>query len=123
MRWARRAFHERALSYADIVSKAELAPAGANALFFLPFLMGERLGQHRNARAQFFGLAAGHGMQHLHRAVLEGVAFAATRHLKIMQTASGQKIDHVIASGGGSKTKLWLQIKASMYGLPIMVPR
>ena len=123
MRWARRAFHERTLSYAEIVSKAEQASAGADALFFLPFLMGERLGQHRNARAQFFGLAAGHGLQHLHRAVLEGVAFAAARHFKIMQSASGQRIDCVIASGGGSKTKLWLQIKASMYGVPIMVPR
>ncbi len=61
MRWARRAFHEKALSYADIVAKAAQAPAGADRLLFMPYLAGERFGEHRNARAQFFGLAAGHG--------------------------------------------------------------
>jgi xylulokinase len=72
MRWARRAFHERSLSYDDIVAKAAEAPAGSDGLFFLPYLTGERLGAHRNARAQFFGLGAAHGLPHLHRAVAEG---------------------------------------------------
>ncbi len=123
MRWARRAFHEKSLSYDEMTAKAAAAPAGADALFFLPFLMGERLGAYRNARAQFFGLGAGHGLEHLHRAVLEGVAFAGARHLHIMEHASGQKIERVIASGGGAKTSLWLKIKASIYGVPIVVPQ
>lgn len=122
VRWARRAFHDNALGYDDIVARAETAPAGADGLFFLPYLAGERLGRHRNARAQFFGLAAAHGLAHLHRAVLEGVAFAVTRHIRIMEQASGRKLDRVIASGGGAKTALWLKIKASAYGIPIMVP-
>ena len=123
MRWARRAFHEKSLSYDDIVNKASEAPAGSDGLFFLPYLVGERLGSHRNARAQFFGIGAGHGLAHLHRSVLEGVGFAAARHLRIMEHATGRKIDKVIASGGGAKTKLWLHIKASIYGIPIMVPK
>jgi xylulokinase len=123
MRWARRAFHERALGYEEIVAKAAEAPAGSDGLFFLPYLAGERLGEHRNARAQFFGLGAAHGLAHLHRSVMEGVAFAAARHLGIMQRATGQRIDRVIASGGGAKTELWLRIKASVYGVPVLVPR
>lgn len=123
MRWARRAFHEKSLSYEEITAKAAAAPAGSDGLFFLPFLMGERLGAFRNARAQFFGLGAGHGLEHLHRAVLEGVALAGARHLHIMQQASGQKIERVIASGGGAKAGLWLKIKASIYGVPIVVPK
>ncbi len=122
MRWARRAFHESALGYPEIVQKAAEAPAGADGLFFLPFLAGERLGSHRNARAQFFGLAAGHGLSHLHRAVMEGVAFAGARHLRIMENAAGQEAHGVIASGGAAKTDLWLEIKASIYGVPILVP-
>ncbi len=66
MRWARRAFHEGALGYEEIVARAAQAPAGSDALFFVPYLTGERLGAHRNARAQFFGLGAGHGSAHLH---------------------------------------------------------
>jgi xylulokinase len=123
MRWARRAFHENNVDYATIVSHAADAPPGAGALFFLPYLAGERLGQHRNARAQYFGLGAGHGLPHLHRAVMEGVAFAAARHLRIMEQATGRPIERVIASGGGSKTALWLKIKASIYGVPVIVPR
>jgi xylulokinase len=123
MRWARRAFHERSLDYPAIVEKAAMAPAGAGCLFFLPYLTGERFGKHRNSRAQFFGITAEHGLPHLHRAVMEGVAFAVTRHIRIMEQASGQRLERVIASGGGAKTPLWLKIKASAYNIPIVVPR
>ncbi|MFK0693016.1 FGGY-family carbohydrate kinase [Mesorhizobium sp. IMUNJ 23033] len=123
VRWARRAFHEKALGYDEIVAKAAEAPAGSERLFFLPYLMGERLGSHRNARAQFFGVTAGHGLAHLHRAILEGVAFAVRRHIRMMETNSGRKLERVIASGGGAKTPLWLKIKASAYGIPIAVPQ
>ncbi|MDY0873564.1 xylulokinase [Dongia rigui] len=122
MRWARRAFHEKALSYEEIVAKAETAPPGSERLFFLPYLTGERFGAHRNSRAQFFGITAEHGMGHLHRAVMEGVAFAVTRQMRIMEQASGRKLERVIASGGGAKTPLWLKIKASAYNIPILVP-
>jgi xylulokinase len=123
MRWTRRAFHEKALTYSDITARAASGPVGSNGLFFMPYLTGERLGAHRNARAQFFGLGAGHGLAHLHRAVLEGVAFAAARHLRIMEKAAGRALERVIASGGGAKTELWLKIKASVYGVPIVVPK
>ncbi|MBY3031736.1 pentose kinase [Rhizobium leguminosarum] len=122
MRWARRALHEGKESYDQLVARADAAPVGSDGLFFLPFLTGERLGAHRNARGQFFGLGAAHGLSHLNRSILEGVAFAGARHLKIMENASDQKIERVIASGGGAKTELWLRIKASIYGVPIVVP-
>ncbi|GLS20000.1 pentose kinase [Labrys miyagiensis] len=123
MRWARRAFHEKSLSYADIVAKAAEAPAGAEGLFFLPFLAGERLGAHRNARAQFFGIGAKHGLAHLHRATLEGVAFAVNRHIRVMEASTGQKLERVVASGGGARSEFWLKIKASAYNVSILVPR
>jgi xylulokinase len=122
MRWARRAFHDNEVSYERIVTRAAEAPAGSDGLFFLPYLSGERLGEHRNARAQFFGLSARHGLAHLHRAVMEGVAFAMTRHIRSMERASGMRLDRVVASGGGAKTQLWLQIKASVYDRPVVVP-
>ena len=123
MRWARRAFHEKQLGYSEIVEKAAQAPAGSERLFFVPYLAGERFGDHRNARAQFFGIAAAHGLAHMHRAVLEGVAFAVKRHINIMEDASGQKLERVIASGGGARAKLWMTIKASVYDIPIVVPQ
>ncbi|EYD74290.1 Xylulose kinase [Rubellimicrobium mesophilum DSM 19309] len=121
-RWARRAFHANDLDYAEIVALAESAPPGSDALFFLPYLTGERLGAHRNSRAQFFGLAAGHGLSHLHRAVLEGVGFAVNRHLRVMEEATGTRPEALVASGGGAKADLWLRIKAAIYGRPILIP-
>lgn len=121
-RWARRALHDGALGYDEIAARAAAARAGCGGLLFLPYLAGERLGAHRNRRAQFFGLGAAHGPGELHRAVLEGVAFAAARHLRIMEQAAGRRLERVIASGGGAKSPLWLRIKASAYGIPISVP-
>jgi xylulokinase len=123
MRWARRAFHDRALSYDEIVARAAQAPAGSDALLFMPFLTGERLGRHRNTRAQFFGLGAAHGMEHLHRAILEGIAMVMARHIRIMEHASGKQLERVIAAGGGARTELWLRIKASVFDIPILVPQ
>lgn len=122
MRWARRAFHDRQVSYEEIVARAAEAPAGSERLFFMPYLAGERLGEHRNARAQYFGIGAAHGLAHMHRSVLEGVAFAVKRHINILDRISGTPIERVIASGGGARTELWLRIKASVYGIPILVP-
>jgi xylulokinase len=122
MRWARRAFHEKQLSYSDIVARAEKAPPGSDRLFFVPYLAGERLGEHRNARAQYFGIGASHGLAHMHRAILEGVAFAVKRHINVLDAISGVPLERIIASGGGVKTKLWMRIKASVYNIPILVP-
>ena len=121
-RWARRTFHENTLSYTEIMEQANTAAAGSDALFFLPYLVGERLGSHRNSRAQFFGLSAGHGLAEMHRAVLEGVGFAVNHHLQIMERATGTRPETLIASGGGAKADLWLRIKAAIYNRPILIP-
>ncbi len=121
-RWARRAFHDNDLGYAQIMDMAAGAAPGADTLLFLPYLVGERLGAHRNSRAQFFGLAAGHGLAQMHRAVLEGVGFAVNRHLRVMERATGTRPEVLIASGGGAKADLWLRIKAAIYDRPILIP-
>lgn len=121
-RWARRAIAGGTEDYGQILNHAAQVPAGSEGLLFLPYLMGERLGAHRNSRAQFFGLTARHTAGHLHRAVLEGVAFAVNRHLSVMTTATGQRPERLVLSGGGAKADLWVQIKADIYNLPILIP-
>ncbi len=101
---------------------AEAAPAGANSLYFLPFLSGERLGAARNSRAQFFGLTASHGRADLHRAVLEGVAFSLARQFERIAGLGGRP-ERFVAAGGGGRSDLWLRVKASVYRTPILVPR
>ena len=119
VRWARRAFHGNARSYAEIAADAEAANPGADKLFFLPYLSGER--HHPGSRAQFFGLTAGHGLPELHRAVLEGVALAMRLRLDGLQGDAGRP-ERIVAASGGAKNALWLRIKASMFGVPYLVP-
>jgi xylulokinase len=122
VRWARRAFHENRRSYAEVDAAATQAEVGSNALFFLPYLAGERFGEQPNSRAQFFGLSSVHGLSDLHRSVLEGVAFSVRQTLGLLQGDHGRP-SRFVATGGGAKSELWLKIKASMYRTPFLVPR
>ncbi len=121
VRWARRAFHENARSYAEVTEDAARAEVGSQGLFFLPYLSGERFAAHPNSRAQFFGLTAGHRLPDLHRSVLEGVAFSVRRVLDL-RPAGKRRPERIVAASGGAKNALWLKIKASMYGVPYLVP-
>jgi xylulokinase len=121
MRWARMLFHDTERGYEEIISMAERVPAGSDQLLFLPYLNAERLARKANSRAQFFGLTSDHGVAHLHRAVMEGVGFASKRNIELMKVR-GYRFDRLVAAGGGAKSRLWLEIKASIYHCPILVP-
>jgi xylulokinase len=121
VRWARRLLDAPGTDFARITELAATSAAGAEGLVFLPYLNGERLGPHGNARAQFFGVTARHGKAHFYRAVMEGCAIASKRNIRVMQGA-GAAFERVVASGGGAKARLWLEIKANVYGLPVIVP-
>jgi xylulokinase len=121
-RWARRAFHpQEPHSYEQMMSLAGEVPAGADNLLFLPYLNGERLAYQPNSRAQFFGLTSRHTAAHLYRAVIEGVAFACKRNIELMKTR-GFRLDRIVTAAGGARTRLWLEIKASVYNTTILVP-
>ena len=121
IRWARRAFHENQRSYDEIDKLSIQAAAGSSSLFFLPYLNGERFSNAPNSRAQFFGLTSRHGLAELHRSILEGVAFSVRLRLDALQGSAGRP-ERFVASSGGAKSRLWLEIKASIYNTPYVVP-
>ena len=53
--------------------------------------------------------------------MLEGVAFAFRDCLEALK-AAGTRIERATAVGGGSKSRLWLKIIATVLGIPIDVP-
>ena len=122
IRWARRAFHENQRSYGEVDKAAIQATAGSSSLLFLPYLNGERFSNAPNSRAQFFGLTSRHGSAELHRSILEGVAFSVRLRLDELQGSAGRP-ERFVASSGGAKSRLWLEIKASMYNTPYVVPQ
>jgi xylulokinase len=122
LRWAHRTFHQQEpYGYEQMMSLAESVPAGADNLLFLPYLNGERLADQPNSRAQFFGLTSRHSAAHLYRAAMEGVAFATRKNIELMKSR-GYRLDRMVTAAGGARTRLWLEIKASIYNTTILVP-
>ena len=105
-------------SFADLVAEAEAWGPGAEGLLFAPYLAGERTPHaDPSARAAFTGLELRHDRGALVRAVLEGVAFGLRDSLELVEGLGGP-VDRARASGGGARG-LWLEIVASVLGLPI----
>ena len=92
---------------------------GADGLYFLPYLAGERT-PHMDPTAQalFFGLTLRHGRGELVRAVMEGVAFAALDAFRVLQEV-GADAERITLAGGGARSAVWRQIVADIFALPV----
>ncbi|MDR3514915.1 MAG: xylulokinase [Azospirillaceae bacterium] len=92
---------------------------GPGSVMFLPYLGGERT-PHNEARLRggFVGLGHASDRDALTRAVLEGVAFAFRDCLRVLADA-GTEIPRAWAVGGGSRSRLWLKIMASVLNRPL----
>lgn len=108
----------------DLISReAEKAPPGSDGLLFLPYLMGERTPHlDAQARGMWFGLTAAHARAHLIRSILEGVAFSLRDSLEIFKELE-IPVEEIRASGGGSRSFLWRQIQADIYGKELVTLR
>jgi xylulokinase len=95
-----------------------LQPEPARPLF-LPYLSGERT-PHNDpaARGVFFGLTHDNTRAELGRAVLEGVAFAFADGTEALRQG-GARIGRTAVIGGGSRSRLWGEILASVLQRPL----
>ncbi|MCC6616919.1 MAG: FGGY-family carbohydrate kinase [Anaerolineae bacterium] len=104
------------------VREAESIGAGSDGLIFLPYMMGERSPMwHTNARGVLFGLSLATSRGAVIRAILEGTAFAIRHNIDVAQQA-GVPVREVRSVGGGTRNRLWNQIKADMLGVPVLLP-
>ncbi|XZE19286.1 xylulokinase [Pirellulaceae bacterium SH449] len=102
--------------YQTINMEAAAVPAGAEGLFFLPYLAGERTPHaDPHARGCFVGLTNKHSRGHMARAVMEGVTYSLRESLDILDQLE-VPVKEIRVSGGGSKSPLWKQIMADTFG-------
>ena len=73
-----------------------------------------------SAKGVIYGLSFATDNAALYRGLLEGVTLEMVYNLDILGK-SGLSVTQLRATGGGAKSKYWLQIKADMTGLPIAV--
>lgn len=110
-------------------SPAELAaelgddPRPATDLIFIPFLDGcWSPRSDATMRGGFFGLAHQHDDAAMTQAVMQGVAFAI-RECADAFRAGGSDLHRLLAIGGGSRSRLWLSMLATVLDLELDVPR
>jgi xylulokinase len=106
--------------YDLLIAQAAKAPAGAEGLFFLPYLTGERCPHpDPNARGAWIGLTARTTRAMMIRALLEGVTYGMRDALEIIRSMN-IPVSQVRASGGGARSPFWRQLQADVYGTPIV---
>lgn len=105
-------------SDAELDALAADAPPGAGGVTFFPALAGAMTPAWApEVRGAFTGLSSEHDRRHLARAVLEGTAFAC-RDVVERLASLGVATDRVLLSGGGSRSRLWTQLRADILGRP-----
>src|SRR3954454_15389639 len=92
--------------YFLLSAEAALGGPGAEGLFFLPYLTGERTPHFApDARGGWVGLTVRHGRPQLIRAALEGATFAMRDSLELIREM-GVAIEQIRVSGGGARDPL-----------------
>ncbi len=105
------------------LSAAVPTPQAPATALFLPYLGGERTPHNDMAlRGSFVGLSHLVTQADMTQAVMEGVAYAFRDSLDALKAAR-TVVPRVMALGGGSRSKVWLEIMASVLGVPVDVPQ
>ena len=101
---------------------ASMVEPGSEGLLFLPYLTrAETPYWDEAARGAWVGLRERHGLAHMYRAILEGIAFELRMLLTMIDSELGVETHGLRAMGGGSQSSLWVQIIADALQRPIEV--
>jgi xylulokinase len=94
-------------------------PRGSLGLLFAPYLTGER-NPHPDpfARGAFVGLTLRHGVAHMARAVMEGVAFGMRDNLELLRGQGVHPVEAVVG-GGAANSPVWRQLMTDIMGIPL----
>ncbi|MEH2179261.1 xylulokinase [Nostoc sp.] len=121
LRWYRDTFAPH-ISYTDLMDMAERSQPGARGILFLPHLAGERSPHlDPDTRGAFVNLSLTHTPADITRAVLEGVAFSLRSALEVISAIA--PIDQLLATGGGARSHIWLQILADILQTKLIAPK
>lgn len=110
---------EYSYSYKELDVMAAGIPAGSEELIFIPHFNGRLLPDVPNIRGSWMGLSWVHTKAHLYRSIMEGIAYEYKYYLSILKSLVGNiELSHVLAIGGGAKSRLFNSIKADVLGVP-----
>jgi xylulokinase len=98
------------------------APPGPTELLFLPHFSGSGTPVwDTSSKGAILGLTFGTTQAAIVKALLEGLTFELRNNLDLLRRA-GVTIKELHAVGGGTRSPLWLQLKADICQIPLRVP-
>ncbi|MBC7333782.1 MAG: hypothetical protein H5T85_04925 [Actinobacteria bacterium] len=120
--WFKNNFYEDK-DYNYINKEVEKIPSGSEGIVFLPYLTGVSSPEYNpKAKGVFYGLRLLHTRAHLARAIMEGIAYVIKKNLEYFEKL-GISAGKIISLGGGSKSDIWNQIKADIFGRKVIVTK
>lgn len=102
--------------YSVMIDEAGSIPPGCDGVFMVPELFP---GGFSGKPGNIGGLMHDTSRAHIYRAGLESLSCYLAYGLEKLQQAGNFQASDVICVGGGSKNKLWNQIRADVTGIPV----
>ncbi|MDY0289366.1 MAG: FGGY-family carbohydrate kinase [Sphaerochaeta sp.] len=103
-------------AYCDQVVE-QVAPDSSDVLF-LPFLYGSNVDPH--ASGTFLGLSGWHTIDHMIRAVFEGIVFSHRMHIDRLRK-DGEAFSVARLAGGVGSSRVWVQMFSDILQMPLEI--
>jgi len=104
--------------YEVMISGAEKVPQGCNGVKIIPKFYEELKGK---PGGQILGLTMESTRDEIYRAMLEALSLRLAEGKNALENAGGFKTESILCVGGGSKNRLWNQLRANYTGVPLKI--
>jgi FGGY-family pentulose kinase len=105
--------------YTMLNEEASRLPPGSEGLIVLEYWQGNRTPHvDPEARGMIWGLTLAHSNAHIFRAIIEGIAYGTEAILRTFRQHD-YGVRELVATGGPTKSRLWMQIHADVSNVPI----
>ncbi len=121
---AGKASHEGGSTWEHLMAQAAASPPGARGVMFLPHMSGAACPTvDAKSLGALVGLSTRATAGDVVRAIIEGLNYQFLDILTAMENCLGIRAERIVAVGGGTRNRFWMQSKADVAGLPIEVPQ
>lgn len=120
LEWAKNIFFSDVKNdvYEAMISGAENVAAGSNGINVIPKFNEELNGK---PGGQILGLTMKTTRDEIYHAILEALSERLLVGKKALEIAGGFKTESIICVGGGSRNRLWNQMRADFTGVPLKI--
>ena len=120
LEWARKNIYSDIKEdvYEFMISGAEKVPSGSNGVKVIPKFYEELNGK---SGGQILGLSMESTRDEIYRAILEALSERLLQGKNSLEIAGGFKTKNILCVGGGSKNRLWNQLRADFTGVPLKI--